>query len=653
MSRLKWFPLIVALLIFITTPLWAQTGKIRGTVTDIVSGDPIIGASVVIDGTSQGAAADLNGMFVILAIRPGTYDVRASAVGYADVTIKDVKVTADWAVELKFEMTASSVQLEEVILIYEKPIVDKSATSNVTRYSTEDLEFFPDASRMSSMMFSGASGMGVPGTPGYRYHPQPWPQQHEEYTEWDANPWTSTLTQPLSTFSVDVDNASYTRTRKFIENGQLPPAEAVRIEEFINYFDYDYGQPKGDDPFSITLEVGDCPWAKDHDLLHIGLQGLEIEQDEMPPANFVFLLDVSGSMNQPDKLPLLKKGMLLLVDQLRPQDRVAIVTYAGNAGLVLPSTSGDETATIRKSIEQLRSGGSTAGAAGINLAYKIAKENFRPDGNNRVILATDGDFNVGVATNQGLEDLIEEKRKDQIFLTVLGFGTGNIMDNKMETLADKGNGAYYYVDTIVEAKKVLIEEMGGLYTIAKDVKLQLEFNPLKVAKYRLIGYENRLLNEEDFADDTKDAGEIGSGHTVTALYELIPISDEEEIEQTLRYQESKPTEIATAGDELVTVSFRYKQPDEDESKLLVVHGDADVHKLRKTSDNFRFSAAVAEFGLLLRDSDEKGDANFDQVIALARDAKGEDDNGTRSEFIQLVETAKLLASPVIADIDGE
>jgi Ca-activated chloride channel family protein len=466
----------------------------------------------------------------------------------------------------------------------------------------------------------------------------------EAYDYIQENDFLEAMSNPLSTFSIDVDTASYSNARRFLNSSQLPPVDAVRIEEFVNYFNYDYPQPQDQHPFSITTEVSECPWNAQHRLVHIGLQGRQVDKDALPDSNLVFLFDVSGSMNEPNKLPLLKQGFRLLVEQLTERDRVSIVVYAGAAGLVLPSTSGAEKATILEAIDHLEAGGSTAGGAGIQLAYSQAQENFIPGGNNRIILATDGDFNVGASSDSELVRMIEQKREEGVFLSILGFGTGNYKDSKMEQLSNKGNGNYAYIDTIREAKKVLVSEMAGtLLTIAKDVKVQIEFNPAKVKAYRLIGYENRLLAKEDFADDTKDAGELGAGHTVTALYEIIPTSADEQLRPTpeLKYQESSMSAQADS-DELLTVKFRYKQPDGQQSVEIVSPLVDEFISLEGTSDNFRFSAAVAEFGLLLRDSTHKGDATYNQVLTLAQASVGQDVEGYRREFVELVETAQLL-----------
>ena len=481
------------------------------------------------------------------------------------------------------------------------------------------------------------------------YSPQPkWGMaayNTEQYDFIEESGFKAVTDNPLSTFSIDVDTASYANVRRFLTRNRMPPKDAVRIEELINYFSYDYPEPQEETPFAVITELSVCPWNKDHHLIHIGLQGRKIKTANMPPSNLVFLLDVSGSMNSPDKLGLLKKGFKLLTEQLREKDRVAIAVYAGAAGMVLPSTPGNEKHTILKAIDNLRAGGSTAGAQGIRLAYKTALDNFIENGNNRVILATDGDFNVGVSSDGELVRLIESQRLKNIFLTVLGFGTGNLKDAKMEKLADKGNGNYAYIDNLLEAKKVLVKEMGGtLHTIAKDVKLQVEFNPAHVQAYRLIGYQNRRLNKEDFNNDKKDAGELGAGHTVTALYELVPAGAHESPAKVdpLKYQESKIKPAALKSQELMTVKLRYKKPDEDQSALITHPVTAEHSDPDKASDNFNFSAAVASFGMLLRDSEFKGDSAYQAVLKLAKASKSKDNEGYRAEFIRLVEMAEML-----------
>ena len=468
----------------------------------------------------------------------------------------------------------------------------------------------------------------------------------EAYNRIDENPFLDVLKNPLSTFSVDVDTASYSNMRRMIKQGKLPPKDAVRIEELINYFTYNYPEPNDAHPFSVTTEISVCPWNKAHKLVRIGLKGKMIPMDSSPLSNLVFLIDVSGSMHS--RLPLVKAALKLLVEQLRTQDRMAIVTYAGASGLVLPSTAGDQKAKIIETLDNLAAGGSTAGGEGITLAYKVALENRLEAGNNRVILATDGDFNVGPASQSDLQELIEQKRDQGIFLTVLGFGMGNLKDANMELLADKGDGNYAYIDSLLEAKKVLVNEMGAtLLTIAKDVKIQTEFNPAKVKSYRLIGYENRLLRNEDFKDDAKDAGEIGAGHVVTAFYETAPVSSERDDNQnTLKYTETAVKKSAFETNEIMTVKLRYKHPKAAESQR-IVHPviDKDI-ALANASEDFKFASAVAEFGLILRDSKYKAEASYDSVVMRAQEAKGQDMAGYRSEFIQLVGAAQSLSTTI-------
>jgi Ca-activated chloride channel family protein len=462
----------------------------------------------------------------------------------------------------------------------------------------------------------------------------------EEYADIEENGYKLSLQNPLSTFSIDVDTASYSNIRRFLMDGQMPPKDAVRIEEMINYFTYDYPEPKGDTPFSVITEINECPWNDKHDLAMVTLKGKELELDKKKPSNLVFLIDVSGSMNKPDKLPLLKSAFKMLVNQLKEDDRVSIVVYAGAAGVVLDSTNGSNKDIIIDAIENLNAGGSTAGGEGIELAYKIARGNFIEEGNNRIILATDGDFNVGPSSDGDLSDLIEKNRNDGVFLSVLGFGSGNLKDSKAELLADKGNGNYSYIDNILEAKKVLVDEIGStLFTIAKDVKFQIEFNPSKVKAYRLIGYENRLLNDEDFNDDKKDAGEIGAGHTVTVFYELIPSDSDEKIPgvDELKYQDVK----VKKSNDIMHIKLRYKDPEGLVSKLLGY--PIDDNKISKqASENFNFASAIAEFGMLLRDSEFKGSSNYDHVVELAQKYKGDDKEGYRMEFIKMVKLAKEL-----------
>ena len=457
----------------------------------------------------------------------------------------------------------------------------------------------------------------------------------EEYAFIAENDFLSPAANPLSTFSIDVDNASYTNTRRFIESGEKPPIDAVRTEEFINYFNYDYPVPTKDETFSVYTEVGDCPWNSDNRLVHIGLQGYTIPVEKLPPSNLVFLLDVSGSMDDPNKLPLLKKSFKILVDKLNSKDRVAIVTYAGEDRVVLESTSCTEKSKIKEAIDNLQSGGSTNGEGGINKAYDIATENFLKEGNNRIILATDGDFNIGQSSDGALTRLIEEKRDKGVYLTILGFGMGNYKDSKMESLADHGNGNYFYIDDIRESNRVLVTNLAGtLFTIAKDVKIQVEFNPELVKEYRLIGYENRKMNAEDFANDKKDAGELGAGHTVTAIYEIVPGKASH---QNLKYQNNQSKKSA----ELLWVKLRYKQPDATTSKLIEMPVKDENRTWENNSKLFKFSAAVAAYTLILRESKYCNGFTLDDVSRIAKEVVSIDELD-KIEFIRMVEDTKLL-----------
>jgi Ca-activated chloride channel family protein len=627
----------VAVCAMLMQPLIARsTGKISGSVTDKITGKGIPGVSIQVVGTTIVTSATNDGSYEILNVPEGTYSLRAIAAGYDSVQVDKVEVKAGKTTNVNFELSAKAINRRSIAVEAEKLLIKKDGSGPV-----------PGSMSNGNSMVA----MSIPDADQFSIHYPPYPIVHntEEYDRIYEIEFLEASSNPLSTFSIDVDRASYTNSRRYLNQGYLPPADAVRIEEFINYFRYNYPQPESDHPFSITTEVSECPWKDNHKLLHIGLQGKDVPMDDIPPGNLVFLLDVSGSMTPANKLPLLKSAFKLLVDKLREEDRVAIVVYAGASGLVLDSTPGNQRKTIVEAIDNLYPGGSTAGAAGIKLAYEIAKKNFIKEGNNRVILATDGDFNVGVSSTSELVRMIEEKREDGIFLTVLGFGQGNLKDSRMEQLADKGNGNYAYIDNIMEAKKVLVSELGGtLFTIAKDVKIQVEFNPAKISAYRLIGYENRMLKKEDFNDDKKDAGEIGSGHSVTAIYEIIPVGEKAELGDVdpLKYQTSQIVPGAYENAEMLTVKFRYKKPDGDKSRLIVHTLKDDQTEFASTSDNFRFSAAVAEFGMLLRDSKHKGDSSYDQVIKLASGARGEDSEGYRAEFISLVKIAKELSKTV-------
>ena len=495
-----------------------------------------------------------------------------------------------------------------------------------------------------SAKFKLHSGMRIRGGA----MPLAYTQNTEEYNKFAANRFLPALNEPLSTFSIDVDNAAYSNVRRFINQGTFPPVDATRTEEFLNYFTYNYPAPQGKDPVSITTEVSNAPWNTQHKLVHIGIKAKEVSTDNLPASNLVFLIDVSGSMSDANKLPLLKSSLKLLVKQLRPQDRVAIVTYANHTKEVLASTPGSDKAKILDAIDGLYASGGTAGGDGIQRAYRVAESNFTKGGNNRIILATDGDFNIGISSPRELEKMIETKRTSGIYLTVLGFGMGNYKDNRMQVLAEKGNGNHAYIDNLTEAKKVLVNEFGGtLFTVAKDVKIQVEFNPAKVQAYRLIGCESRLLEAKDFNDDTKDAGEMGAGHSVTALYEIIPVGVKSNFAPNidpLKYQKTEKNEkkMLTDSPELLTVKLRYKQPDSHKSSKMEAAVIDNNTPIKKSSENFRFSAAVAGFGMLLQNSDYKNDFTFDDVIDLAKQATNYDPEGYRKEFIRLVESAALL-----------
>ena len=599
---------------FVSPP---NTMVITGTITDAVDDRPLPGVNVLVKGTATGTVSDIDGHYQVTASSP--QDVLVfSSIGY---TTQEIEVAQKRTIDVAMEADVQS--LEEIVVIADEIRVLKSVTSSVSGIQAE-------------MVFDSPAE----GNPQFNT---------EEYEAIHESGFREVTHNALSTFSIDVDAASYSNLRRFINQGQLPPKDAVRIEEMVNYFDYDYVLPTDDTPFSIITELSACPWNDSHQLLHVGLQGQEIPVQDLPPSNLVFLLDVSGSMDTPNKLPLLKSAFRLLVNQLRPQDRVAIVVYAGAAGVALSPTSGAEKETILQALNNLQAGGSTAGGEGIRLAYALAQENFQKEGNNRIILATDGDFNTGASSNAAMERLVEEKREEGVFLTTLGFGMGNYKDSKMELLADKGNGNYAYVDNIQEAKKVLVSEFGGtLFTIAKDVKLQLEFNPARVKAYRLIGYENRALANEDFHNDQKDAGELGAGHTVTAMYEIIPAGSEDKSQlhpvDDLKYQKRSVEPKAAHADELLTLKLRYKAPDSNKSRLLEQVVNDQTTALEQTSDNFRFAAAVAGFGMLLRDSKFKGDLTYDAVAKLAREARGKDMEGYRQEFVRMVESCNLMAS---------
>ncbi|NLU30420.1 MAG: DUF3520 domain-containing protein [Bacteroidales bacterium] len=608
----------IAMILFMTGFIFsarAQEMEVTGTVYDAQDKSPIVGATVTVKGSNNGTVTDVNGKYRIKAEKGET--LVFSFIGYLQQEKKVKKSQLD--VYLKPDLQT----LEEVVVVAFGTQKKTSIVGSVARQA--EMRVMP------------------PMRPPFVVRED----NSEEYEAFKENRFLSAVQHPLSTFSLDVDAASYGNIRRMINQGQMPEKDAVRVEEMINYFSYDYPQPSEGHPVRIVTETAVCPWNKKHKMVRIGVKAKEIPSETLPASNFVFLLDVSGSMFSANKLPLVKASMKLLVNNLRPKDRVAIVTYAGAAGEVLPSTSASDKQKIIEALDNLQAGGSTAGGAGIQLAYKIAEKNLVKGGNNRVILCTDGDFNVGVSSPTELESLIESERKSGVFLTVLGYGMGNYKDNKLQTLAQKGNGNHAYIDNLQEANKVLVNEFGGtMYAVAKDVKLQVEFNPNFVNAYRLIGYESRLLNDEDFNDDTKDAGELGAGHTVTALYEIVPVGVNVPVGSVdkLKYQQTKnDVSLPKFADskELLTVKLRYKEPDKDVSRKLEVPVLANRMNLNASQD-FNFAMAAAMFGQLLRDSNFTGNAKYSDVINLARKGLGNDPNGYRHEFIRLAEAVEQL-----------
>lgn len=624
------------------TALKAQTYRtITGHVYDAADKQPLAGVAVLVAGTKNGVQTNVTGAYT-LRITDADKQLTISYIGFESQTVTIGKKS-----KLDIYLKASNRSLNEVVVVGYGVQKRKDITGSVSSVVPDAL-----AGRTSGLFIRGvASQKAMSPIAGY----YPAPQNQESYKGITENGFQNPKDNPLSTFSIDVDAASYSNVRRFINNGQLPPKDAVRIEEMVNYFSYNLPAPTNGEPVAIHTELSAAPWNPQHRLLRIGLKARVVQTDKLPASNLVFLIDVSGSMGSANKLPLVQSSLKMLTDQLRPQDKVAIVVYAGAAGLVLPSTPGDQKTTIKDAIDRLNAGGSTAGGEGIKLAYRTAKQNFLKNGNNRVIMATDGDFNVGASSDDDMEKLIEQERKSGVFLSVLGYGMGNYKDSKMETLADKGNGNYAYIDNITEARKTLVSEFGGtLFTVAKDVKLQLEFNPAKVASYRLIGYENRLLNKEDFNNDLKDAGDMGAGHNVTALYEIIPAGVHDKFTHSvdpLKYQKEEKAATNYISNDMLTIKFRYKEPTGSTSKLsqaVVMDKPLD---LKNTSVDFRFAAAVAEIGMLLRESDFKQNSKYDDAIKLARAAKGDDHEGYRAEFIKLAESAKLLSKSSLAAVE--
>jgi Ca-activated chloride channel family protein len=605
------------------TTVDSPTGTLSGVVLDAATNTPIFGATVtVFQSKKQIAKSSTNAKGAFnFSLPVGSYTIEVSAKNYESAKM-NVYIKSGQDTKVKPSLVKAQIAVDELVM--EEEVVFMIVEDRVpTRHRKEN-----------------AMAIGMPTTTHSLQSFDYVPIEHntDEYDFINENKFRDVMANPLSTFSVDVDKASYANVRRFLTQNQKPYRDAVRIEELINYFDYNYPQPTNGHPFSITIEGGKTPWNENSELLLIGLKGENLNEQQIPANNLVFLIDVSGSMNPANRLPLLKQAFKHMVDQLRPQDRVAIVVYAGSSGLVLESTPGSEKAKISAAIDMLQSGGSTAGGAGIQLAYKVAQQNYIHGGNNRVILGTDGDFNVGVSSTSELVKLIEEKRNSGVYLTILGFGMGNYKDGRMKQLSMAGNGNYAYIDNIMEAKKVFGSELWGtLYTIANDVKIQVEFNPAKVKSYRLIGYENRMLNSEDFNNDKKDAGDIGCGHTVTALYEIIPATADVSVPNVDPLRYTKQT--ITGSNDLVTVKIRYKKPGDDTSKLISERVEAGK---TKSTSNLMFASAVAEFGMLLRESEFKGTSSFTTAINRAKNAKGEDEFGYKSDFIKMVEMAEMI-----------
>ncbi len=667
------------------------TGKIRGIVTDTISGEslPFVNVIAFQNGVQKnGTTTDFDGAYILSGLTPGKYDVKFIYVGFGTKQVNGVTVDPGASVKLDMEVHSTDEEIEMVeIVIHQEPLIRDKGTSGGA-ISGDDLKkmgrrnvshavnlvggnaSYDDGSYSSAIIQGKASNkrskskknkaisnsasspiskkqvenhaVQVQKVDKKAGQKEEVTSNSEDYNTLRDNSFKSTISDPLSTFSIDVDAASYTNVRRMINSGMMPPKDAVRVEEFINYFSYDYAQPTDGHPFSIVTEMGDCPWNTKHKLVHVGIQGKFEDIQNLPPMNLVFLIDVSGSMSSPRKLGWVKESMKTLIQNLRQEDNVSIVVYAGAAGLVLPPTSGVNHQAINAALDKLQAGGSTAGGQGLRLAYAQAEKAIKKDGINRIILATDGDFNVGVSSNADMKTLVEEKRDKGIFMTVLGYGMGNYKDSKMEIIADHGNGNYFYIDDLSEAKKVLNDQISStLMMIAKDVKLQLEFNPALVKSYRLIGYANRLLRNEDFNNDKIDAGDLGAGHTVTAMYELVLNKKSSAVEKSKRKQpvdslkyQSQKTTIASFPNELMTLKFRYKKPYETKSAL-IVH-TLENKDTKQLSSNFNFSAAVASYGMQLRDSEHKGSFSYEDVVKLAQSAKGKDASGYRTEFIQLV-----------------
>ena len=670
---------VVATMMF-ANPTKPVVNNLSGKVTDSKSGEVLIFATVKVFQAGkfiQGTETDIDGNYFFSAPPVGLIDIEVQYVGYEAIMIKnfEIKLGKDHRLDLKMNID-NNILNEVQIVAYKVPLVEIDNTSQGTTITAEKIRTLPTKSvdaittTVAGVSSSTGAEISVRGSrsnetvyflDGVRVNGNLIPQSEisnntpntESYTKINENQFKFVTDEPLSTFALDVDRAAYSNVRRMLNYGQLPPADAVRIEEMINYFQYNYPAPKDKDIIGVTTNFTDCPWNKELKLLHVGVQSKKMDVKKMPLSNIVFLIDVSGSMSDDNKLPLVIASCKILLEQLRPDDKVAIVTYAGHAGVALQSTKASEKAKIIAALDGLESGGSTAGAQGIITAYQIAKENFITKGNNRVILATDGDFNVGISDNQSLEKLIEEKRSTGIFLSVLGYGMGNYQDDKMQILADKGNGNHAYIDNMQEANKVLHNEFGGtMYTIAKDVKFQIEFNPATVSYYRLVGYENRMLNKEDFNNDAKDGGELGLGHQMTAIYEIgttASAADGILSVDPLKYQSNSNKDKNLGNlDELATIKFRYKEPDADKSKKWEQVIKNTLVSQSELNDDVRFAIAVAYGGLLLRDGQTLSSKSFAPMIDMATAAKGKDDDGYRNEFIKLMRVADGIKSNTLS-----
>jgi len=605
----------------------AQTkGNLTGRVSEKSTGKGIPGVTVLVKGTSVGASTDYTGAYS-LQLPAGATTLIFSSIGYVT---QEVKLTGQTVINVA--LAADQRMLSEVV------VTGGGLAGKVSGVSVRGKH----RGEKAAPAVVGYDASGLSTAPFYQRKPEP--GAGETYAHVQENGFRSVTKEPLSTFSIDVDAASYSNVRRFLQQGQLPPADAVRVEEMLNYFQYDYPQPaaSGPEPFRVITEQAQCPWNPAHQLVQVALQARKVATEKLPPANLVFLVDVSGSMQGEDRLGLVQQSLRLLTKKLRPQDKVALVVYAGAAGTVLPPTAGSERATILSAIDNLAAGGSTAGGEGLRLAYQVARQHFNKEGNNRVLLCTDGDFNVGEQSDDAMEHLIEQERESGVFLTVLGVGQGNYQDKKMELLADKGNGNYAYLDNLDEARRVLVQQFGGtLFTLAKDVKLQVEFNPQRVREYRLVGYENRVLAAEDFNNDRKDAGELGAGHTVTALYEIVPVGAPGAVDP-LKYQSVPTAAPAPTSAELLTVKLRYKEPQGLTSRKLEVPLTGTARPIQEASENLRFTAAVAQFGMLLRQSDYRGTATYESTTRLADGARRFDPDGYRAELVRLVKLAEGL-----------